>query len=365
MLRHQLRRLDSRPTTRYFTRPPATTGDLGDSACATRSRSRSSPAPAAMFINDVGQNTWEEIDDGIAGANYGWPQRRARRRRPASPSTAVLLRSRQRPVPRLRDHRRRLLQPGRSPVPIDVYGQLFLRRLLRRLDQPARPGHRLHLGDRLCLRADLAGRPASRTRGQPLLPRPRRRSDERNGRSHQLDRQPGTNDHPAAAEHHRFSRRAGQLHRRCLRHGAAELPVAAQRLAHPRRNVADLHAGGGRHLDNGAQFRAVVTNGFGTATSNAATLTVVSNTAPTGTITSPTNGSFYSAGQTITYSATGTDTQDGTLPASAFTWQVDFHHNDTPAHVHPFIQPSPARRAARSSSRTPARRRPTCSTGST
>jgi glucose/arabinose dehydrogenase len=26
-----------------------------------------------MFINDVGQNTWEEIDDGIAGSNYGWP----------------------------------------------------------------------------------------------------------------------------------------------------------------------------------------------------------------------------------------------------------------------------------------------------
>jgi hypothetical protein len=26
-----------------------------------------------MFINDVGQSTWEEIDDGIAGSNYGWP----------------------------------------------------------------------------------------------------------------------------------------------------------------------------------------------------------------------------------------------------------------------------------------------------
>ena len=26
-----------------------------------------------MFINDVGENTWEEINDGIAGANYGWP----------------------------------------------------------------------------------------------------------------------------------------------------------------------------------------------------------------------------------------------------------------------------------------------------
>lgn len=26
-----------------------------------------------MFINDVGQSTTEEIDDGIAGSNYGWP----------------------------------------------------------------------------------------------------------------------------------------------------------------------------------------------------------------------------------------------------------------------------------------------------
>lgn len=26
-----------------------------------------------MFINDVGANTWEEINDGIAGSNYGWP----------------------------------------------------------------------------------------------------------------------------------------------------------------------------------------------------------------------------------------------------------------------------------------------------
>jgi glucose/arabinose dehydrogenase len=31
------------------------------------------PASGRMFINDVGQNTWEEINDGIAGSNYGWP----------------------------------------------------------------------------------------------------------------------------------------------------------------------------------------------------------------------------------------------------------------------------------------------------
>jgi glucose/arabinose dehydrogenase len=31
------------------------------------------PGSGRMLINDVGQNTWEEIDDGITGSNYGWP----------------------------------------------------------------------------------------------------------------------------------------------------------------------------------------------------------------------------------------------------------------------------------------------------
>jgi glucose/arabinose dehydrogenase len=30
------------------------------------------PGANRMFINDVGENTWEEINDGIAGSNYGW-----------------------------------------------------------------------------------------------------------------------------------------------------------------------------------------------------------------------------------------------------------------------------------------------------
>ncbi len=33
-------------------------------------------SPTTKFrINDVGDQTWEEVDDGIAGANYGWPTR--------------------------------------------------------------------------------------------------------------------------------------------------------------------------------------------------------------------------------------------------------------------------------------------------
>lgn len=30
------------------------------------------PGTGRMFINDVGENTWEEINDGIVGSNYGW-----------------------------------------------------------------------------------------------------------------------------------------------------------------------------------------------------------------------------------------------------------------------------------------------------
>jgi glucose/arabinose dehydrogenase len=31
------------------------------------------PTTGLMYINDVGLNTYEEIDEGLAGANYGWP----------------------------------------------------------------------------------------------------------------------------------------------------------------------------------------------------------------------------------------------------------------------------------------------------
>ncbi len=32
------------------------------------------PGTGRIFINDVGDNRWEEVDEGFAGANYGWPE---------------------------------------------------------------------------------------------------------------------------------------------------------------------------------------------------------------------------------------------------------------------------------------------------
>ena len=86
--------------------------------------------------------------------------------------------------------------------------------------------------------------------------------------------------------------------------------------------------------DNGARFRVVVTNSVSSVTSDEATLTVTTNHAPVATITAPAPGTMFRAGDTIQYSGTGSDQEDGNLPPSAFTWQVDYYTNGL---ARPFI----------------------------
>lgn len=86
--------------------------------------------------------------------------------------------------------------------------------------------------------------------------------------------------------------------------------------------------------DNGAQIAVTVSNDFGSLTSAAATLAVISNRLPDATIVSPAAGTLYRGGQAFAFSGTATDAEDGTLPAAAFTWRVDFHHDD---HSHPHM----------------------------
>jgi glucose/arabinose dehydrogenase/regulation of enolase protein 1 (concanavalin A-like superfamily) len=80
--------------------------------------------------------------------------------------------------------------------------------------------------------------------------------------------------------------------------------------------------------DNNALFRAVATNANGSATSNSARLTVLVNSAPnspTITIVSGlTADSKFIAGQVIRFSGTAADPEDGTLPASAFSWTINY-----------------------------------------
>ena len=84
--------------------------------------------------------------------------------------------------------------------------------------------------------------------------------------------------------------------------------------------------------DDGTTFSAVVSNDFGADTSQVAVLSVTSNTRPRPVITFPQPGSTYRAGETLYFSGEATDAEDGILSASELRWQVDFHHDD---HVHP------------------------------
>ena len=67
-----------------------------------------------------------------------------------------------------------------------------------------------------------------------------------------------------------------------------------------------------------------------------ASLTVSVGTPPVGQILTPTDGSLFVAGDHISISGDGTDAEDGTLPNSAFSWTVIFHHD---GHVHPGVGP--------------------------
>ena len=91
--------------------------------------------------------------------------------------------------------------------------------------------------------------------------------------------------------------------------------------------------------DNGAKFNVVVSNSVGRATSSEATLTVITNQLPVAAISTPATGTRYAGGDIISFSGTGTDGEDGNLPASAFTWKIDLYHFDSPAHSHPAMEP--------------------------
>jgi glucose/arabinose dehydrogenase len=285
-----------------------------------------------MFINDVGQNTWEEINDGIAGSNYGWPNTEGptsdpRFRTPlhsyghgSSATTGCAITG------------GAFYNPPSPRFPAEYTDDYFFADFcsgwIRRYDPAtgAATGFATGASSPVDLTVHDDGKLYYLTRGS---------GGSVFAVDYTANQAPTITIHPSSQ-----TVPVG---------GAATFTVAASGtppLAYQwQRNGADIpgatassytlsNAGTG---DHGARFRARVTNSFGSATSNEATLSVTTNQPPTATITQPTAGSLYSGGQTITYAGTGSDSEDGTLGGSAFTWQVDFHHAD---HVHPFIAPT-------------------------
>ncbi len=76
--------------------------------------------------------------------------------------------------------------------------------------------------------------------------------------------------------------------------------------------------------------RLSVSDGVNTTVSTPLTISV--GTLPTATILAPTDGATFVAGDVITFTGDANDAVDGALPASAYSWTIDFLHD---GHVHP------------------------------
>jgi len=87
-------------------------------------------------------------------------------------------------------------------------------------------------------------------------------------------------------------------------------------------------------MDN-TEYFCVVSNSFGSDTSDVVFLTVVDGTRPEVHIQTSLDNSNYVAGDTLYFSATVTDPDEPSIPASNYYWNIDFHHN---VHTHPAMQ---------------------------
>jgi glucose/arabinose dehydrogenase len=284
----------------------------------------------ALRINDVGQSSWEEINNGVAGANYGWPTTEG----PTTDSRFVA------PLYAYK-HSNATIQgcaiaggayydPATGQFPGEYDGDYFFADYcsgnIYRLRASTNAAEIFDTGiaSLVDLKVGSDGSLYYLARGDGAVYRVSYNSLG-----------PSITSHPASVtvapgQPATFTVEAS---------GAAPLSYQWQRGGV---NIAGATGtsytlASPQLADNGARFHAVVTNASGSVTSNDAELTVTTNAAPVATIVDPPEGTLYSGGSTINVRGTGTDAEDGTLPASAFTWEVVFHHE---AHTHPFIAPT-------------------------
>ena len=277
------------------------------------------PGTGTMYINDVGQNLWEEINVGAAGANYGWPTHEG-----ASTEAGYTSPLKAFPHPEWKAITgASFYNPQAVQFPPAYIGSYFFgdldRKWIKRID-PA-------TGNVVDFAAQLRGEPIDidLAADGSLLYLARPVDVQRPGGVYRISYAstgaPGISTQPQS----RTVMSGQSATFSVVASGAEPLAYQWQRdeVNIPGATSATYTLTAGAD-DDGARFRVVVSNGSGSVTSSAATLTVAAGGAPTATIAAPAPGTPFSAGDTIAYSGTATDAEDGPLGASALTWQVDY-----------------------------------------
>lgn len=293
------------------------------------------PGTGRLFINDVGADAFEEIDEGFAGHNYGWPNREGPGGAPTytdpihwygrSQGCAITGGT--------------FYNPPASSFPAVWMGRYFYAEYceneIRWID-PANPLGFTVFGPTITAGpVDLRVAPDG-----DLYYISRGNSASGGGVGSALGIivriSYAAGDAPTFAQQP-LSRTVGRTQTATFSvaaNGQAPLSYQWQRNASPiaGATAASYTTPPTTLLDNGAQFRCVVTNVLGSLASDPATLTVLDDLPPTVTLVTPVAGEQYRAGTLLEFSATAEDPETGALPASAFTWSVVFHHS---THTHP------------------------------
>jgi hypothetical protein len=299
------------------------------------------PGTGRFFINDVGEGTWEELNDGVAGANYGWPTTEGDFTQATYPTFTRPFHTYQHTLGRSCIIGGAFYNPAVNQFPAQYAGKYFFADFTSGEMWTIDPATKalatfatgLSFADAIDLGADgtlyYMARGAG-AGGQPGV-----------GTGGVYKIQYAANLPPTVAQ---------SPQDRLVSVGqSATFTVAASGTAPlvyqwtrdgvdiPGATASTYTLNNTTTADTGAVFRARVTNNFGSALSGPATLTVTTNAPPVATINTPADGATYRAGDTIAYSGSGADAEDGNLAPSAMTWWVDFHHHD---HVHPFVAPT-------------------------
>jgi glucose/arabinose dehydrogenase len=288
-----------------------------------------------MFINDVGENTWEEIDDGIAGSNYGWPYYEG-------PSTAPGFRS---PLFAYNHNGQAaaitggtFYDPAAAQFPSSYTGVYFFADFLNDWIHVYNPAMNSESDFASGLPEGAVDLKVGGDGSLYYLAGPGTGNGEvvrityatpPTGNPPSILQQP-TSQTVGTGQSASFSVVAsgtGNLIYQWQRNGRS-IPGAVL----PTYVLPNVQAS-----DNGAQFNVVVSNAFGQTSSAAATLTVVVLHPPVPTISTSLTGGRYIAGQPVSFSGMATDPQDGTLSSSALTWRVDLHDA---AGVHSIVPPT-------------------------
>ena len=293
------------------------------------------------YINDVGQATWEEIDEATAGANFGWPREEGPGDNPA-----------------YRDPLYAYHHTQAEPNGCAIVGGTFY-------DPPA--------GAAGTFPPEYAGDYFFADGCEPWIWRLDRETNTASPFADDIGPGFGLTTGPDGSLYY-AAYNQGQVRKVSFAEPGAPVivnPPVAQSVASGRpasfavtavgleplmyqwqRDGVDIPGATGSTYtidsatagDSGAAFRVVVSNGMGSVISEAALLTVVTDAPPIPTILAPREGALYIAGQRLRFRGIATDPEDGRLRASSFSWRIDFHHDE---HFHPFLPESPGRRAGR------------------